>query len=157
MTEDMTPSLLTQMKLKTISLDTKSSFQRIQVVETEDFGKTLVLDGRTQSAAFDEWVYHETLVHPAMLQHPDPKVVFIGGGGELATAREVLRHRSVQRVVMCDIDKKVVDTSRELLPEWGKGCTEDPRLELNYSDAHAFLRESLDTFDLIIMDIAGGF
>eukprot|EP00968_Pinguiococcus_pyrenoidosus_P022460 scaffold3250_cov222-Pinguiococcus_pyrenoidosus.AAC.4 len=66
-----------------------SQFQRIQIVETVPFGKTLVLDGKSQSARFDEFVYHECLVHPAMLLHGQPRNVFIGGGGELATAREV--------------------------------------------------------------------
>ena len=67
--------------------------------------QVLLLDGKAQSAEADEWVYHELLVHPAMLLHPAPRRVFIAGGGEGATAREVLRHRCVERVVMVDIDK----------------------------------------------------
>lgn len=65
----------------------------------------LLLDGKAQSAEADEWVYHELLVHPAMLLHPAPRRVFIAGGGEGATAREVLRHRCVERLVMVDIDQ----------------------------------------------------
>lgn len=67
--------------------------------------QVLLLDGKAQSAEADEWVYHELLVHPAMLLHPAPRRVFIAGGGEGATAREVLRHRCVERVVMVDIDQ----------------------------------------------------
>jgi len=67
--------------------------------------QTLFLDGKVQSSEVDEWVYHELLVHPAMLMHPNPKTVFICGGGEGATAREVLRHKSVEKLVMVDIDK----------------------------------------------------
>lgn len=74
--------------------------------------QTLVLDGKTQSAQFDEPIYHECLTHPAMLMHPAPKRVFIGGGGELATAREVVRHASVEKCVMVDIDEKVRDERR---------------------------------------------
>jgi spermidine synthase len=134
--------------------DTQSEFQRVQVIETEPFGKTLVLDGKTQSAQGDEFVYHECLVHPAMLLHANPKSVYIGGGGELATAREALRHTSVERVVMVDLDKVVVDVCREWLDEWNAGSTEDPRLELHYDDAHAWLRSCDETFDVIVMDIA---
>ena len=69
-----------------------------QVIETAAFGRTLVMDDKTQSTEVDEKVYHESLVHPAMLAHGAPKTVFIGGGGEFATAREVLRHKSVEKV-----------------------------------------------------------
>lgn len=88
-----------------IYVDTKSKFQACQIIETLDHGKTLVLDGKTQSAANDEKVYHESLVHPAMMLHPNPKNVYIGGGGEGATMREVLRHKSVEKCVMVDIDE----------------------------------------------------
>uniref|UniRef100_A0A7S2CGT9 PABS domain-containing protein n=1 Tax=Octactis speculum TaxID=3111310 RepID=A0A7S2CGT9_9STRA len=89
-----------------------------------------------------------------------PKRVYIGGGGELATAREVLKHPSVEEVVMVDLDKMVVDVSREQLHEWSTGCFSDPRLTVHYTDAHAWLnRSDADTglFDLIIMDIADPF
>ena len=92
-------------KMSKIYVDTKSKFQACQIIETLDHGKTLVLDGKTQSAANDEKVYHESLVHPAMMLHPNPKNVYIGGGGEGATMREVLRHKSVEKCVMVDIDE----------------------------------------------------
>eukprot|EP00752_Nemacystus_decipiens_P004256 g3887.t1 len=152
--EDVSADLELRSRLNKIMFNGASDFQHIQVVETAPFGKTLVLDGKTQSAQLDEFIYHETLVHPAMLAHPDPKRVYIGGGGELATAREVLRHKSVEKCVMVDLDKLVVDTSRDVLPEWGAGVLDDPRLDLHYTDAHAFLRENDDMYDVIIMDIA---
>ena len=74
---------------------------RAQVVETEEFGKTLVLDDHTQSSARDEKSFHEALIHPAFLSHGAPKTVFIGGGGEGATAREALRWKSVEKVRHC--------------------------------------------------------
>ena len=103
--EGITPTLNIQFQLKSITFDSQSEFQRVQVVETADFGKTLVLDCKTQSAKNDEACYHESLVHPSMLLHPNPRHVYIGGGGEFATAREVLRHKSVEKCVMVDIDK----------------------------------------------------
>ena len=74
----------------------------------------LVLDGKMQSAAADEFVYHESLVHTAMLSHPDPKRVFIGGGGEGATLREVLRHKTVEKCTMVDIDGVAVDVCKKV-------------------------------------------
>ncbi|KAL3932845.1 MAG: hypothetical protein SGARI_003855 [Bacillariaceae sp.] len=84
-----------------------------------------------------------------------PKSVFIGGGGELATAREVLRHKSVERCVMVDIDGKVIEVCKKYLPEWGgETVTNDKRLELIVGDAHQWMMESKETFDVIIMDIS---
>jgi spermidine synthase len=119
----------------------------------------LITDGKTQSAQFDEYAYHESLVHPALLKVASslnaPKTVFIGGGGELATARECLRHKSVERVVMVDLDEKVVEVCKQYLPEWGgEAVLSDPRFELVIGDAHAYLLETQETFDAIIMDIS---
>lgn len=105
--ENITPHLRLEAGLNRVLFDAQSDFQKVQIIETEPFGKTLVLDGKTQSALVDEHIYHETLVHAAMLQHPEPKTVYIGGGGEFATAREVLKHKSVTKVVMVDIDQVV--------------------------------------------------
>ena len=108
--EDVAPGLILEMSLNKIYHNTESEFQQIGVIDTY-FGKTLVTDGKTQSTQFDEFAYHESLVHPALLNFAHynkrgAKTVFIGGGGELATAREILRHTSVERVVMVDLDGK---------------------------------------------------
>mmetsp|Transcript_25742 Transcript_25742/g.31637 ORF Transcript_25742/g.31637 Transcript_25742/m.31637 type:complete len:400 (+) Transcript_25742:112-1311(+) len=151
--ENLTSVFGVKMALKRIMFDARSMFQRVQVVETEQFGKTLVMDGQTQSAEADEYVYHESLVHPALLLHPNPKSVYIGGGGEFATAREVLRHKSVERCVMVDIDKVGCDICREQLPEWNDGAYEDKRFHVEYTDAKAWLEDHDEKFDVIIMDI----
>jgi spermidine synthase len=154
-TEDVTPDLMMRMRLEKITFDKQSDFQRAQIVETTPFGKTLVLDGKTQSALADEYVYHESLVHPALLTHPNPRSVYIGGGGELATAREVLKHKSVERCVMVDIDEVVVKICRDEMPEWGgQAVIDDRRMELHYDDAKAWLERTEEKFDVIIMDIA---
>lgn len=106
-----------------------------------------------QSCAFDEHIYHECLVHPAMLNVKNPKNVFIGGGGEFATAREVLRHKSVEKCVMVDIDKEACEACLKYIPEFADGCHEDPRLELKFQDAYAALQSEKRKFDVIIMDI----
>lgn len=132
----------------------------IDVIDTY-FGKTLVTDGKTQSTQFDEFAYHESLVHPALLNFvhnnngSGPKTVLIGGGGELATAREVLRYTSVEKCIMVDLDEKVVEVSLEHLEEWGgREVMDDPRFELVVGDAYAWILECKTKFDCVIMDIS---
>ena len=100
----------------------------------------MLLDGKLQSAEADERVYHECLVHPAMLHHPNPRKVFICGGGEGSTAREVLKHKSVEKVVMVDIDKVVCDFCEKHLED-NAATFKDPRLELIIDDAKAQLEK----------------
>jgi len=152
--EENTPHYSIRLALKKIMFESASKFQHVQVIETAQFGKTLVLDGKTQSCQTDEYIYHESLVHPAMLLHPNPKSVYVGGGGELATTREVLRHKSVEKCLMVDIDEVVVDICKKELPEWGQECWKDPRLTVQYGDARAGLENYEGKFDVIIMDIA---
>jgi len=132
----------------------KTKYQDVKILSTKHFGKCLIMDNHMQSAQSDEAVYHESLVHPALLSHPNPMSVFIGGGGEGASAREVLRHKSVKKVVMVDIDEQAVKMCREQLKEWNTGVFEDPRLELHYGDADEYLRRTKGIFDVIIMDIS---
>ncbi|KAG1681637.1 hypothetical protein FOA52_014146 [Chlamydomonas sp. UWO 241] len=137
----------------------KSEFQEVDLVDTPTFGKesvvvgVLLLDGKMQSTESDEEVYHELLVHPTLLQHPNPKSVFIMGGGEGATAREVLRHTSVEQVVMVDIDKVVTDFCCEHLTR-NTAAFNDPRLKLINDDARTQLEQWPGTFDVIIGDLA---
>ncbi|WP_054853092.1 polyamine aminopropyltransferase [Vulcanisaeta distributa] len=130
-----------------------TKYQRIAIVEFEDLGKALVLDGKIQSSLYDEFVYHESLVHPAMITHPNPRRVLILGGGEGATAREVLRHRSVEEVIMVDIDDEVIRLVKEYLPEMSQGVFNDPRFKLVLQDGRKFLEESRDRYDVIILDL----
>ncbi|MEM1873642.1 MAG: polyamine aminopropyltransferase [Acidilobaceae archaeon] len=131
-----------------------SKYQEIIVAETEDFGKLLVLDGKTQSSEADEFVYHESLVHPAMVLHGSPRRVLILGGGEGATAREVLKYRSVEKVVMVDIDEEVIKVSREHLEFMNRGVFEDPRLELVIGDALDYVFSTSEKFDVVIADLS---
>ena len=131
----------------------QTAYQKVDILQSEEFGRCLVLDGKTQSTEFDEHIYHECLVHPALLSHPDPKSVFIGGGGEGTTLREVLAHRSVEKVTMLDLDKEVVDLCRRFLPQHHQGSFDDSRVELLHQDARGYLAETSDTFDVIVLDL----
>lgn len=152
MEEELEPGLRCQYRLDKIIHSGQSKFQSVDLVDIHPFGRCLVIDGLIQSTQVDEFVYHECLVHPAMLTHPNPKTVFIGGGGEGSTAREVLRHKTVEKCVMVDIDGDVVHFCREHLPE-NKEAFADPRLELIIDDAKVRMEESPIKFDVIIMDL----
>ncbi len=131
----------------------QTKFQSIEIIRTGSYGKCLVLDDKIQSSELDEFVYHEALVHPAMITHPCPETVFIAGGGEGATLREVLRHDTVKRVVMIDIDKEVITLCKKYLPEHSQNSFEDERTELIHTDARKYLAECKEAFDIIIIDL----
>lgn len=132
----------------------KTAFQQMYVVRSGMYGKALVLDGKWQSCTGDEFLYHESLVQPACVYHGAPKNVLILGGGEGATAREVLRWRGVERVVMVDIDGEVVAACKEHLPEMHQGAFDDPRTELVIGDAIEYLDNALPEWDVIISDLS---
>ncbi|MEO1210433.1 MAG: spermidine synthase [Cyanobacteria bacterium J06638_20] len=131
----------------------QTPFQEMYVVETGAYGKALVLDGKWQSCTGDEFLYHEGLVHPAMMAQGAPRRVLVLGGGEGATVREVLRWRSVERVVMVDIDGEVVAACREWLPEMHQGALEDARVEVVIGDALEFIATTKERWDVIISDL----
>ena len=151
--ELVTNDLMVLYRFQDIIHTAKTPYQTVDILDTDTFGRCLVLDGKTQSTEVDEYIYHEPLVHPALLFHPGPKSVFIGGGGEGATLREVLSHKSVQRVVMLDLDADVVETCRRFLPKHHQGKFEDSRVELRHEDARHYLETCQESFDVIVLDL----
>ncbi|MGH8000945.1 MAG: fused MFS/spermidine synthase, partial [Brasilonema sp.] len=132
----------------------KTAYQEMYIVETGTYGKALVLDGKWQSCTGDEFLYHEPLVHPAMIFHGTPRKVLILGGGEGATAREVLRWQTVEKVVMIDIDSEVVEACRQHLSEMHQNAFDDSRLEVVIADALNFLDTTDEQWDVIISDLS---
>ncbi|KAJ4830842.1 amp-CoA ligase [Turnera subulata] len=130
-----------------------SEYQDIALLDTKRFGKVLVIDGKMQSAEIDEFIYHECLIHPALLCHPNPKNVFIMGGGEGSAAREALKHKSIEKVVMCDIDQEVVDFCRRHLTV-NQDAFSNKKLNLVINDAKAELEKRNEKFDIIVGDLA---
>ena len=151
--ETVFPDLAIMLQVREVLHSGQTAYQHVDVLESRVFGRSLVLDGKTQSTERDEHLYHEALVHPAMLMHSNPRTVFIGGGGEGGTLREVLAHRSVERVVMLDLDQEVVELCRRFLPHHHQGSFDDPRVELLFQDARQYLEESRESFDVLIMDL----
>jgi thermospermine synthase len=150
--EEFSEDVHIKYRINKVLAETISPFQKIQVVENSQFGLVLMLDELVQSCEKDEFIYHEYLCHPALLHHPNPRSVFILGGGEGSTAREVLRHPSVERVVMCDIDAEVVKCAKRFFPV-NAAAFEDPRLRLEIADAGAQIAQE-GRFDVIISDLA---
>ena len=131
----------------------QTKFQSIEIIRTGSFGKCLVLDGKIQSSESDEFIYHEALVQPAMITHPNPETVFIAGGGEGATLREILSHNTVKKAVMIDIDEGVIATCKRFLPDYSQGAFEDKRTELHHVNARDYLANCGEAFDIIIIDL----
>jgi len=152
-TETGTPYESHNFAVKSFLYTGRTAFQDVAILDTHEYGKILVIDGRTQSAEDDEYIYHEALVHPAMLTHADPRSVLIIGGGEGATLREVLRYRSVERVIMVDIDRELVELCQKHLPEWHEGAFQDPRVELVFADGKEYVEQTDAAFDVIVIDV----
>jgi len=131
----------------------QTPFQSVEILDTDFFGRCLILDGKIQSAQFDEYIYHEALIHPAMVIHPSPKDVLIIGGGEGAVLREALKHPSVERLLMVDIDSEVVELCKYYLPTWSQGAFEDSRVEVLFMDARKYLEGNVGKWDIIIIDL----
>lgn len=131
----------------------KTQYQDVEIADIPVYGRCLILDGKIQSAEYDEYIYHEALVQPAMVLHPAPSRVLVVGGGEGAMLREILRHPSVEQVVMVDIDKEVVELCRQYLPAWHQGSFTSPKVKCQYIDARRFLQETTETFDLMFIDL----
>jgi len=140
-------------RIKRNLLRKNTGFQKMFLADTYSFGRCLILDGEMQSAEFDEFIYHEALVHPALTLHPCPRKILIIGGGEGATLREVLKHRTVEKAVMVDIDNSVVEFSKRYLKKWHCGAFNHPKTELIIADAKEYLENTPEKFDCIISDL----
>jgi spermidine synthase len=141
-------------RIKKHVVSVRTPFQHVDILDTYEYGRMVVLDGQIQSAESDEFIYHEILVHPAMITHPKPVHILILGAGEGATLREVLRHPTVGRVVMIDIDRDFVRLCKRYLKKWHRGSFTNQKVELVYDDAIAYLQKTTDKFDVIIADIS---
>ena len=151
--ETIYPDLAVMLRVQQVLFSGRTAYQHVEVLESGSFGRSLVLDGKTQSTERDEHIYHQALVQPAMLMHPNPVSVFIGGGGEGGTLREALSHKSVERVVMIDLDQEVVELCRRYLPQHHQGSFDDPRVTLLHQDARGYLERTDEQFDVMIMDL----
>jgi spermidine synthase len=140
-------------RLEDVLLRERTPYTYVEIVKTEGYGLALFLDGQRQSSEADEFIYHEMLVHPAMMRHSNPRKILIAGGGEGAVAREVLRHSTVESVLQVDLDERVIAACRRHLPSWNAGSFDNPRFRLTIGDARAHLKTTADDYDIIFLDL----
>jgi spermidine synthase len=129
----------------------RTPYQHLEVYESPLFGRMLVLDGAVQTTEGDEFVYHEMLAHPALCTHPAPRRVLIIGGGDGGLLEEVLKH-PVEQVTMVEIDEAVIRAGREYLPTICGRAFEDSRTALVIGDGIAYVRDTTDRFDVVLID-----
>jgi spermidine synthase len=135
-----------------VLFEQQTDYQSLIIFENGHFGRVMMLDGVVQLTESDEFVYHEMMAHVAMMTLETARRVLIIGGGDGGVMREVLRYKQVERVVMCEIDKMVVEASLEFLPSISQGAFDDPRVELKIGDGVAYVAECEEKFDVIIVD-----
>jgi len=140
------------LKLKEKLHEEQTPYQKIEIFDTETFGKLMVIDGCTMVSSRDNFLYHEMISHPALFTHPAPRRVLIIGGGDCGTLREVLKHSEVEQVQQIDIDERVTRLSEKYFPELCES-NDDPRAELHFTDGIKWLREAAsESLDVIIVD-----
>jgi len=135
----------------------KTKYQRIELVDTDEFGRVLLLDDITQVAEKNEFMYHEPMVHPALACHPNPRSVLVVGGGDGGILRETLKYPTVERVELAELDGGVVNFSKKYLTDVHGGCFDDRRVKINITDGRKFTEDHPGEFDVIIMDMTDPF
>jgi spermidine synthase len=130
----------------------QSEFQKVEVFETESsLGRVLTLDDLMMTTEGDEFHYHEMIAHVPMMHHPNPKTVLVIGGGDGGTIREVLKHDTVEKAVLCEIDGLVIEACKEHLPTIA--CELDnPKCEILVEDAIEYIKDKVDMFDVVLID-----
>lgn len=150
-TEKQTPVFGITAKIRETLVTEKTDFQDLAIIDTEEFGRMLVLDGMVMTTVKDEFVYHEMVAHPALFTHPNPKHVLVVGGGDGGVIREIIKHPGVEKAVLVDIDGKVIEYSKKYLPEIA--CELDnPRVEVQVNDGYMHIIENKDKYDVIMVD-----
>ncbi|WP_082232626.1 polyamine aminopropyltransferase [Halobacillus massiliensis] len=129
----------------------KTDFQDLELLETEEWGNMLVLDDMVMTTEKDEFVYHEMIAHVPLFTHPSPKKVLVVGGGDGGVIREVLKHESVEKAVLVEIDGKVIEYSKQYLPSIA-GTLEDPRVDVQVDDGFMHIAKSEREYDVIMVD-----
>lgn len=132
-------------------------FQKLELVESDELGRTLILDGITQVAENSEFQYHEPMVHPALCAHPDPRRVLVIGGGDGGILREVLKYPGVEIVDLAELDDGVIAFSKKYLSSIHHNAFSDSRVRVNIVDGRKFVEEHPKNFDAVIMDMTDPF
>ena len=150
-TEKHAPGVKLSIRVDRQLYSRQSEFQRIDVFESEEFGRFLTLDGYMMLTERDEFIYHEMIVHVPMAVHPKVRRVLVIGGGDGGAVRELIRYPEIERIDLVEIDEQVVTVCREHLPFTACGF-DDPRVKLYFQDGLKFVRRQSEEYDLILVD-----
>lgn len=147
----MWPGISLSLEIEKVLYSKKSRFQQIDLFQTKNYGKMLVLDGIIQLTEFDEFSYQEMLAHVPLFAHPNPENILVIGGGDGGVLREAGRHDIIKNIDFCEIDQEVINVSKKFLP--GLACGfDDPRVNIHIADAGSWIMEQKNKYDLIIVD-----
>jgi len=151
LTERITPTFEVRLRIKRRIHRARSRYQLIEVVETFDFGRVLLLDGLIQLATKDQRLYHSALVNKSFALAPQAKRILIIGGGDGALLSAVLQRREVERVRLVEIDEEVIACAKRFFPQLARGFR-DPRAEVIIEDGLKYVRRATERFDIIMVD-----
>ncbi|MDN5708461.1 MAG: spermidine synthase [Planococcus sp. (in: firmicutes)] len=150
-TEKQTENFGITMKINKTLHTEQTDFQYLEMAETAEWGNMLFLDDMVMTSEKDEFVYHEMVAHVPLFTHPNPENVLVVGGGDGGVIREILKHPSVKKATLVDIDGKVIEYSKKFLPSIASGL-EDARVEVIVGDGFMHIAESENEFDVIMVD-----
>ncbi|MGI6442746.1 MAG: polyamine aminopropyltransferase [Synergistaceae bacterium] len=150
-TENHTDDIKFSIRVNKQIYSEKSEFQRIDIFDSEEFGRFLTLDGLMMLTEKDEFIYHDMIVHVPLATNPNINNVLVIGGGDGGTVRELTRYPSIKSIDMVEIDKMVVDACVKYIPQTASKLS-DPRVTLFYEDGLKFVRNKVEKYDLIIVD-----
>ncbi|MHB1654665.1 MAG: polyamine aminopropyltransferase [Desulfitobacteriaceae bacterium] len=151
-TEKQTPNVGITCKLSQTLHTEQTPYQHLAMIDTEQFGRMLVLDGMVMTTVKDEFVYHEMISHVALNTHPNPENVLVIGGGDGGAIREVVKHPSVKKATLVEIDGRVIETSKKYLPEIAVALEGNPKVEVLVDDGIAHLKGKKGVYDVILVD-----
>ena len=151
-TESLHGHLGQRLRIDEVVCEYQTKFQDLLIFKNKLLGKVLVLDGIIQTTEADEFIYHEMLSHVPLIAHGRPQNVIIIGGGDGGILREVVKHPSVEKIVLVELDSKVIEICQKHLPNISAGAFEDPRLQLVIEDGYRHVMSTDQTYDIIIID-----
>ena len=139
-------------KQKEVLFSKQSPFQKVEIIDSDSIlGKILTLDDLMMTTEGDEFHYHEMIAHIPMMHHKNPKTGLVIGGGDGGTVREVLKHETVEKVVLCEIDGKVIEACKIYLPTISLELN-NPKCEILVQDAIEYIKDKKDMFDIVLID-----
>ncbi|MBF5003672.1 polyamine aminopropyltransferase [Diaphorobacter caeni] len=155
--ERLTPDFGFYLKNSRLLVSVQSEWQQIEVFENAQFGRVMRIDDCFMTSERDEFFYHEPMVHLPAIAHPGVRRALVVGGGDGGAVEELLKLPQIERVVLAELDARVIDVAREWLPSIHRGALDDPRLEIRIGDARRFLGQTDERFDQIVLDLTDPF